>query len=303
MPARVASFVLVGALAFVTGCSGQVVATVDADSTLTQALLGVDLTVPAGEGPEAARTHASARFLRMPSTTDDALASHPVGAGLELPAIGQCTKVAAFDEERGFPLGAFGPIDLVDVGAVAIEAGHARAPLSARAFPDVVDLVSGVVYTTREAVGSFPAPATYRFAISGSAQLGPMVIEAAAPPPPEDVQIAAQPLGIEPVVVQREDLALTWAPGSGEDLVYVELTSYEASRLVRVLCTLADDGAAILPIDALPDASSTAIALHRVHRQPVAGEGFDGGEIRFDFATSGTLRFGVPEAIETSEEP
>jgi len=301
MPARLVSFVLLGTLVFAAGCSGQVVATADADATQTYALVSVELSSPAGESLEAVRTQASARFLRMPATTDLDLASHLVGAGLELPPVDQCTKVAVFDEERGFPLASFGPIDLIDVGAIAIEAGAARASLSARAFPDVVDLVSGVVYTTREAIDSFPAPATYRIEIAGSAQIAPLHLEAPAPSPPGDVHIAAQPLGAEPVTVAREDLALSWTPGSGDDLVYVELTSYEASRLVRVLCSVADDGEATLPVDALPDASSAAIALHRVHRRPVVGEGFDGGEVRFDFATRGHLRFGVPDSVEAIE--
>ena len=303
MPARPASFVLAGTLVAVAGCSGQVIATADADAAQTYALVSVELSSPAGELAEGVRTQASARFLRMPSSTDLDLASHLVGAGLELPPVDQCTQVAVFAEERGFPLASFGPIDLIDVGAVTIQAGSARASLSARAFPDVVDLVSGVVYTTREAVDSFPAPATYRIEIAGSSQLGPLRLEAPAPAPPQAVRIAAQPLGTEPVAVAREDLALSWIPGSGDGLVYVELTSYEASRLVRNVCTFADTGRATIPAHALPDAASTSIALHRIERLPVEAKGIDGGEVRFDLAVTGTLRFEVLEPIEAIEEP
>lgn len=287
----------------ITGCSGQVVATADADTAVTQALLSVELIAPAGERERAARTHASARFLRMPSSTDEGLASHLVGAALELPAIGQCASVAPFEEERGIPLGAFGPIDLVDVGVVTIEAGAAHAALAARAFPDVVDLVSGVVYTTRDADDSFPAPSLYRFDVTGSAQLPATRIEVVAPPLPEAVHIGEQPLGADPVDVPREALALRWDKGSGDDLVYVDLTSYEHARLVRVRCTFTDDGAALIPASALPDASTAGLALHRVHRQPVVGEGFDGGEVRFDLAITGTLRFELPASVEAFEEP
>src|SRR5690606_19379759 len=101
-----------------------------------------------------------------------------------------------------------------------------------------------------------------------------------APAPPQNVHVAAQPLGSEPVTVAREDLALSWIPGSGDGLVYVELTSYEASRLVRNVCTFADTGRATIPAHALPDAASTSIALHRIERLPVEAKGIDGGEVR-----------------------
>jgi len=303
MPARVIPFVLVATLASVVGCSGQVVATADADATQTFALVGVELSSPAGEGPDAVRAHASARFLRMPSSTDVDLASHLVGASLELPSIGECASVAPFEEERGFPLASFGPIDLVDVGSVTVEAGALLAPLSARAFPDVVDLVSGVVYTTRDTSDAFPAPANYRFVIAGSSQLGPTVIETPAPSFPEDVHIAGQPLDGDALFVEREALPITWSPGHPEGVVYVGLTSYEASRLVRILCTFADTGQATIPAHALPDAASTSIALHRVERLPVDADGFDGGEVRFDLAVTGTLRFDAPVSVEALDEP
>lgn len=302
MLARVTPFVSLGALAFAAGCSGQVVATADADAAQTFALVGVELSSPAGEGPDAVRTHASARFLRMPSSTDFELASHLVGASLELPPVGECASVAPFEEERGFPLASFGPIDLVDVGSVTVEAGALLAPLSARAFPDVVDLVSGVVYTTRDTNDAFPAPANYRFVVAGSSQLDPTVIETPAPSFPEDVHIAGQALDSDPLFVTREPLPITWTPGDRDGLVYVGLTSYEASRLVRILCTFADIGQATIPADALPDAASTSIALHRVERLPVTAEGFDGGEVRFDLAVTGTLRFDAPVSAEAVEE-
>lgn len=304
MPARRASFAVLGTLAFAAGCSGQVVATADADALSTQALLDVEIMAPAGE-PRATRTHASAYFLRMASSTDEALASDLLGASLAIPPLNQCERISLFEEDRGMPLAAIGPIDLVDVGAVTIEAGRERAPLAARAFPDVVDLISGVVYTTRDAAEAFPAPSVYRFELTGSAQFAPTSIETTAPALPDEVQVASQPLGAEPVVIGREDLAMSWAPGSLEDLVYVDLTSYEPSRLVRVRCTFADEGRATIPAWALPQAEAAGIALHRVQKQPVIADGFDKGEVRFDLAVAGMVRFAMPEAVEgaDSSEP
>ena len=43
------------------------------------------------------------------------------------------------------PLATLGPVDLIDAGEVALETAEGRDTLAVRAFPDVVDLVSGVV--------------------------------------------------------------------------------------------------------------------------------------------------------------
>lgn len=302
MGVRVASFTIFSTLAFASGCSGQVVATADADAIATEALLAIDIVAPAGQDARATRMHASAHFLRMPSSTDEDLAKFLVGAALELPGIGECESVAPFGNERGIPLAPFGPIDLVDVGTVTIEAGAARAPLAARAFPDVVDLISGVVYTTRDAADSFPAPAPYRFEATGSAQIGPLVIETSAPSLPRDIRIGDQPLGAEPVFIERGPLPISWEPSPASDLVYIDLTSYEPTRLVRSRCTFADDGQAVIPEEALPSAKTAGISLHRVERQTILSPPFDGGEIRFDLAVSGTLSFEREEPLEESSE-
>jgi hypothetical protein len=72
----------------------------------------------------------------------------------------------------------------VDVGEVALEASQIRATLAARAFPDVVDLVSGVVYTTRDFMADpVPGQGAYTFRVSGSAALAAHGASGQAPAP------------------------------------------------------------------------------------------------------------------------
>jgi hypothetical protein len=274
-------------------CSGTVVSSSDASTTSTQALLRVERTATAAD-PGALRTHASAYFLRLQAGADPTLAARLVGAADVLPAVGQC-QPAPLLSDQGMPLASLGPVDLIDVGEVALEASQTHATLAARAFPDVVDLVSGVVYTTRDVMADpLPSQGGYIFRISGSPALSPMALEARAPGPLERLYVGGYALRADPIGVPREDLTLTWQPQGGTDLVYVELASAEDGPLERVGCTFANDGHAVVAASALPKAASQNIAVHLVHRQEVAAPGLDHGEIRFDLATSGTLRFEGP---------
>lgn len=271
------------------GCTGTVVSSADASSAATYALLAVDRSEPAGAA-DAARAHASARFLRISTGADPSRAARLLGAVPEMPGLGTCAPVDAL-ADPGIPLASLGPVDLVPAGELSVEADGARATLAARAFPDVVDLVSGLVYTTRDVTTSaLPTPARYRFVASGSEAIGPTVLEADAPPAPLDVRVAGAPLGADPAAIARADLTLAWTPGAAADHVYVDLAGTDDPARERVRCAFADDGAATIPAAALPAGTSIAFALHRVHREPVTAPGLDGGEVRFDLATTGSLR-------------
>ena len=116
------------------------------------------------------------------------------------------------------PLASLGPVDLIDVGEVALEASQTRATLAARAFPDVVDLVSGVVYTTRDLVAdSLPEQGDYSFKISGSPALAPMALEARRPERSTNLSVAGLPLTGQATVLPREDLSVTWKAQPGAD--------------------------------------------------------------------------------------
>jgi hypothetical protein len=275
----------------VSACSGNVVTTSDASTTSTQALLSVERTAATTDLRSAARVHASAYFLRLQSGADRMLAARLVGATDRLPAAGQCDTAAVLGDQ-GMALASLGPVDLVDVGEVALEASQIRATLAARAFPDVVDLVSGVVYTTRDFMADpVPGQGAYTFRVSGSSALQPMALSGQAPGPLEHLYVGGYALRGEPIVLPREDLAITWQPPAGADLVYVELASAEDGPLERVRCTFPNEGRAVIEGAVLPKAVAQTIAVHVIHREDVAAPGLDRGEIRFDLATSGPLRF------------
>jgi hypothetical protein len=86
-------------------------------------------------------------------------------------------------------------------------------------------------------------------------------------------------------------LAIAWKAQPAADLVYIELASTEDGPLERVRCSFPNDGHALITATMLPKASAQSIAIHLVHREAVVAPGIDSGEIRFDSATSGSLRF------------
>jgi hypothetical protein len=251
----------------------------------------VERTAAAGDPTGSARAHASAYFLRLQAAADPTLAARLVGAMNVLPAVGQCEAVGVLSEQP-MPLATLGPVDLVDVGEIALEASSVRATFAARAFPDVADLVSGVVYTTRDLVADpLPDHGRYTFRIAGSTTIQPLILEANAPGPAGDVWVAGAPLRRDVLAVPRGDLSIRWDPAAGADQVYIELASTEDGPLDRVRCAFANDGLAVIAASALPKAASQSISIHLVRREGVAAPGLDGGWIRFDLATSGTLRF------------
>src|SRR5438132_10901842 len=171
---RAVTTALFGAAA--AACSGNVVSASDASASSTQALLSVERTTTVTDAPASVRAHASAYFLRLQAGADRTLAARLVGAADVLPAMGQC-QAAPMLNDQGMPLASLGPVDLVDVGEVLLEASSTRATLAARAFPDVIDLVSGVVYTTRDLIADpLAAQGAYTFRVSGSSAVPAMAL-------------------------------------------------------------------------------------------------------------------------------
>src|SRR5260221_14047074 len=126
--------------------------------------------------------------------------------------------------DQGIPLAPLGPVDLIAVGEVALEASQTRATLAARAFPDVVDLVSGVVYTTRDLVADpLPEQGVYAFKISGSPALAPMALEGRAPGPVDDLLVDGLPLTGQATALPRQNLFVPWKPHPGGELVHLYL--------------------------------------------------------------------------------
>jgi hypothetical protein len=273
----------------------------------------------------------------MRSGTVDAQTLQLLGAALELPAPGVCTAAtaASFDSPAGdastVPLDLRShAVELLDVGAVSIDAQGVHTELEARALPDIVDLVTGVVYSTHvsapDAAG-LPSRGDYVVRATGSTRANAehtvpsFSVRATSPGQPEDLTIDGQDARSKDgvVLVAGSQAKLTWSTSGAsdpDDLVYVDVISSDealddgsGARGAYVRCLLTDTGAATIPSSAfvLPRTSDLTtgatemmrgtLAVHRVHRETfqTATPGDAAGRPPVE---SGVVRFDFARAAE-----
>jgi hypothetical protein len=263
------------------GCEGTIssAGAGDAETTTTSAIVVVERTTDSASAP---RVQASARFARFPasSATDDALRA--IGAALDLPARGSCAPLGTLGADVGGDEPA--PIvELVDVGAVSLEAGSVETRLTPRQLPDVTDVVSGIVYARSGDPTVFPASTRYVLHVGGRAGLAPFDVAGSAPADPSDVHVAGEPAAGGTLVV-GVSVEVSWAPDGSGDAIYLDV------QPAGVRCTLGDGSAdaevahATLPASLL--GAEGTLVVHRMHREAAPAPSMAGAEVRFDFARS-----------------
>lgn len=300
--AETRAFALLCALCAV-GCSAPVVDDpADALGSTTEAILLVERVVTADGSTQ---TNVSAKFMRLAPAADPELAERVVGSRLDLPPAGECALISSAQDNAQATaalsaMGTLGPVELLDVGDLVVKTQDAVMPLAARAFPDAFGLVSGVVYTSRDAASDLPLPAKYELAGSGSSSFESFVVHVEAPAAPSDVRVGDSPLSDGLVLDAREAIVLRWsadlahvAPPSAEDLVYADLTAASGTTL---RCAFSDEGRGEIPASLLKSQTlmkelpaQATLSLHRVRLGSFLGAGIDVGEARFDLSTVGRV--------------
>jgi hypothetical protein len=268
------------------GCSANAGSfTVDADTGSTHGLITVERTT---SGSEPARAAAFAAFVRTPPEVDPATVMRLAGLGLELPAVGQCTEMSR-ERDPSTTLPSLARIEFLNAGDVQVSTAETSATLAPRAFPAVFDLISGVVYTTRDRSAE-PLPAATRYALAAAGGvLGSFSVVADAPAPPESVRVSGVALSELSTLSVRAGLALEWQAGSAQDTIYAELSTSDGSSTLR--CTLADNGVGSIPAALFQGAGPGQLALHRLRSVPFASPAVDAGLVRFDFQTAQAVSF------------
>ncbi|HXX68635.1 MAG TPA: hypothetical protein VEK07_15715 [Polyangiaceae bacterium] len=251
----------------------------DAETTTTSAIILVERSVDLAGGP---RAEASARFVRVASTSSPEEALRAIGATIDLPAGGTCAPIAALS-------GTIAPedpppfVELLDVGEVALEtSGGAETRLVPRQLPDVTDIVSGVVYARATDPGALPVDSRYWLHIGGGASLPTFEATAVAPAAPLDVRVLGEDSG-GAVVTGDDSVQLAWSTLPVTDTIYVDI------QPTGVRCVPQDDDRGEPRHGRLPGSllsESGLLVIHRLHREPLHASGLDSGEIRFDFARS-----------------
>jgi hypothetical protein len=260
----------------------------DADVGTTQALVSIERTLQAGS-PDEGRAEAFAGFLKAPPEADASAVLRLTGLSRYLPAEGSCTSVR--DREASIPLAPLTNVELVDAGNLAVEAGGVTTTLAPRAFPTVTDLVSGVVYTSRDRTADqLPPERSYRVTASGGF-VAPFTAQAEAPSELSGVFVNHAPIEELGILSARSAIELAWQPGEARDVVYVDVSTDGGQP--ALLCAFRDDaGTATIPSGLLPSSGTGKLGVHRLRIENFQREGLTQAELRFDFEIEASVAFG-----------
>ncbi|MCA9625625.1 MAG: hypothetical protein KC731_41670 [Myxococcales bacterium] len=270
----------------------------------------------AAASPARVRSHVSARFLRV-SGIEGSTAEAVVGLERDVAeaALG-CRELEA--ASPAVPEDASSSIEMLDVGDVSVSSDDLTLPLAARAFPDVGEWVSGVVYTSRDESTPLPAEGSYLIETTGSAVVDGFALRLDAPALPDGVRLGGFAIddAAPPVLEAGEPLAVTWdVPSDGNrvgDRIVLEWMSSpmdrrpierrpahrdgargEGADLVAVQCVFADDGRATVPAvytSLLAETASVGaeieMVVRRHRRHDVRLPGVETAWVDFDFAVT-----------------
>lgn len=283
----------IGAYAFgaflIVGCTvEQSSYSSDADVGTTQALVSIERTVQA-RSPEEGRAEAFAGFLKAPPEADPSAVLKLTGLSRDLPAEGTCN--GGRDRDGSIPLAPLTNVELVDVGNLAVEAGGVTTTLAPRAFPTVTDLVSGVVYTSRDRTADQLLPEqSYRVTASGGS-VAPFSTQAESPSELAFVTVNRAPIEELESLSAHSPIELTWQSGESRDVVYVDVSSDGGQP--ALLCAFRDDaGVATIPAGLLPSSGTGKLGVHRLRIEHFQGDDLTQAELRFDFEVETSIAFG-----------
>ena len=335
---------LVLSLPFLTfasiGCSAPVASPLSgsgdfhdaAEGASSAALIVLERTVGSDDVPHSS---AVARVIRMRSGTVDEQTLQMLGATIDLPAVGSCGGASPLAATTVDLAEAEGPraAELLDVGSLGLEAQGAQTTLEPRALPDIVDLVTGVFYSSRSAgLDALPSRGLYSVRATGTVgaldtehTVPAFTVSATAPGEPLNLQVDGQDARGEGGIALHAGSAveLVWtleatepsdvvgvktgsATGTAklepEDLVYVDLlpSSESPDPVGAVRCLFADHGAATLPATAFTEGDGElvrgTIVVHRLHRETFQVS----SDPNTGHIDSGIVRFDFARAVEFS---
>jgi hypothetical protein len=282
---------VVGAMAL--GCASQPEYTTDEEQGSTHALIEVQRsrTISSSDATDEqpVRGEALAGFMQVPAAVDVGSARELMGLELGLPEMGQCvTRALVHDSDQ--PVATQERLELLDVGDVSLVADGRSTTLAPRAFPTITDLISGVVYTTRD-LSAEPLPAGVQYAVrTAGGAVSAVDLVGDAPRELAGVTVGGVPLADVTNISPAAPIDLTWTVGEAGDVVYVELS---ADGTDPAICAFQDDyGVGSIPSGAFAGSGPGRVSLHRFRAREFASEDIESAELRFDFELATSVTYG-----------
>lgn len=245
-----------------------------------------------------AAAQAGARFLRVVGVQQEAV-SELVGApAWPLPRVSPVAGSGVCVERRGVGHALQSPdtapeVRLLDVGPIDVTAGDTALRLTPRRFPDLWNVVSGVLY----GVDSTLPSGVWRFSGGGGAVsgVGPFEVSMALPESLEGVTLDEQPLGADGAVLlpRRGGASVRWQRSQRVDEGDVVTVVFAGAGELR--CAVRDEGGLDLDAATVERARELlreggAVSVHRLRARPFTAAGLDGGALVFDLSVRARAR-------------
>ncbi len=234
------------------------------------------------------RTQISARFLRLQEGSDPRVAAELVGALTEAPTRAGCRPLGASGSQLA--LSALTPVELARAGDVAVESSSRPTHLTARAYPDVAHLVSGVVYTSPEVASDVPADATsLTFQVAASDRVPALHVTVPVPRGVNDLRVNGLPLRAAVAApAGRGPLTFGWSNDGGK--TFLDVAAVEAGgSATRWRCVGDHQGSLTLPASIALTATALEVTAHHLTVVPFQADALASGQVQFDTTTSGRL--------------
>jgi hypothetical protein len=274
------------ALVVALGCTDHVPYTTDAETGSTHAFISVERS----QTGDSERAGALAGFAQMPATVDSAAVLSLVGWTLDLPSPGQCATRTR-ERDPNTPLSPIDHVEFLEAGEVTLQTAGTGTTLAPHAFPTVTDLISGVVYATRDrSPAALPAGTRYQVRVTGGIGVGSLSVTSEAPPSVANVTLGGTSLGSIEKISTGRSFELGWKAGSASDVVAVEAVG--PGTTTSTWCVFRDeDGAGLVPAGTIGARGNGKLGLHRIRSQPFETLGVNHGELRFDFEVTRNVTF------------
>ena len=285
---RYASAALLTSLALAACATTPGAETVDVTPAELQHSSAILFVERQGTDPTNGTAHVGARFVQYAGVTSDSLPDLLGTPHIPGTSTGCSERTdSAVDSSNGRA-----EVRLMDVGPIDVRAGDRMLHLEPRRFPDLWNVVSGVVYATD---GDLPSD-NWHFAAPGNAQshMPAFDVEARAPEDLVGISIADQAFVANGIVsIPRRGFSIRWTRGERDDGVIVAFESAgTAEHASTISCAARDEGS--LDIDnawadrivALAQSGAT-VTVHRVRARAFNAPQVDSANVVFDLSIRG----------------
>jgi len=195
-------------------------------------------------------------------------------------------------------------ISLLDAGDMFLIQGRQRVGIPTRTFPDLMQVVDGVMYTAshRDGLAFWPGK-NYAVRAMGTDEVAGFEVLLEAPEDLGDVRVNAISPGDQvPVSAAGQPLELTWeGPGYGDEVI-ARIRWSSMGLAWHMVCRMRDDGAYTFAPDVTRrmgagggSRSDFEMTLSRVRQISFRARGIDFGDFNFVASTGFFFRFEEPQ--------